>query len=748
MASLQREDSTSSRHSGFKQFIPPSAYAATTSSTASSPGQLPQDGLMGVKPRMSAHLSSALARGLNNVNGMLEGTTPVRLPHSASTVASAVWNKLPPAVQQLKNEIAWEWDLDDGSNSHRTVQATPERALSASPPQGARSLSTSAVELQPERSRDAQRPTSSASHASSSALSTRGSPATSGAATPGLAEPWQAMHPTSLRLADQLRLEYTNKQLNLRGPASSIPTTPPVPKGKQPYRPGYQPKNGVWRDRTDDFMDLRSRRSARGTGDANIMLHEERLLRRLEKLVDLHFPAPETDGSIAGDSKTTSENEKTPTEKSDPVAAIKASLSLKPGDMFGKVMRGIGRSGSSKTLSSSALRAADQAIVKWQNDSEVTNCPICGAPFNVVTRKHHCRLCGRVVCFLPPNANEAGTSATVKKTAADSGDETPQAIVPTRTARCSTFILYERYLATGSSQSLIGSPSSPSGFNNLLSTGSVREVDLGDYPPLQALASLTVQERDVIEAELDSKRAREVKAGVRVCRECLNTVMKRQKKSQPKRLEPWLKLYNALTELQQDIEVSLTLLTELRSVPEPTVDTVKQFNSSRKTLLKSLTSYDLLAKRIRDATAGSPLSPPLRSVNDAMAAAPSNAQPSSSQDRLQKAIYNKAMLFLGEKMALIKSMGGLSVKVQAPAAQGSALSQEENAKRQLQAKLEKEKDDKEQEERMARLAVLYEQEALVAGYLDDASARRQFEDAAALKSSLDDLRAEIQNLLR
>jgi hypothetical protein len=34
---------------------------------------------------------------------------------------------------------------------------------------------------------------------------------------------------------------------------------------------------------------------------------------------------------------------------------------------------------------------------------------------------------------------------------------------------------------------------------------------------------------------------------------------------------------------------------------------------------------------------------------------------------------------------------------------------------------------------------LVRQEALVAGYLDDANARRQFEDASALKASLDDL---------
>lgn len=369
MASLQRENSTSSRNSGFKQFIPPSAYAAAvTSSTASSPGQLPQDTVAGLKPRMSAHLSSALARGLNNVNGMLEGTTPVRLPQSASTVASAVWNKLPPAVQQLKNEIAWDWDIEDGSNNQHAMPAPADRGLSKSPPQGIRSLSTSAVDMQTDRSKDLQRPTSSASHASSSAISLRSSPTASGAPTPGLAEPWQVAHPNTLKLADQLRLDYTNKQLSTKGMAS--PTTPPIQRGKQPYRSGYQPRNGVWRDRTDDFMDLRSRRSVRGVGDSNAMLHEERLLRRLEKLVELHFPLPQLEVSETGDTSAKLEevNDKTGMGKPAPIAAIKTSMSLKPGDVFGRVMRGIGRSSSTKALSGSALRGEKQCVPPMHND--------------------------------------------------------------------------------------------------------------------------------------------------------------------------------------------------------------------------------------------------------------------------------------------------------------------------------------------------------------------------------------------
>ena len=37
-------------------------------------------------------------------------------------------------------------------------------------------------------------------------------------------------------------------------------------------------------------------------------------------------------------------------------------------------------------------------LPRWQPDTEVSECPICGKPFAFWFRKHHCRKCGRVVC--------------------------------------------------------------------------------------------------------------------------------------------------------------------------------------------------------------------------------------------------------------------------------------------------------------------------------------------------------------
>lgn len=37
-------------------------------------------------------------------------------------------------------------------------------------------------------------------------------------------------------------------------------------------------------------------------------------------------------------------------------------------------------------------------MVSWIDDKDVPLCPNCGKTFNILFRKHHCRLCGAVMC--------------------------------------------------------------------------------------------------------------------------------------------------------------------------------------------------------------------------------------------------------------------------------------------------------------------------------------------------------------
>lgn len=53
--------------------------------------------------------------------------------------------------------------------------------------------------------------------------------------------------------------------------------------------------------------------------------------------------------------------------------------------------------------------AHEQEIVPWLDDKDVSLCPGCARPFSLLKRKHHCRLCGSVMCknctFLLPLEN-------------------------------------------------------------------------------------------------------------------------------------------------------------------------------------------------------------------------------------------------------------------------------------------------------------------------------------------------------
>lgn len=43
-------------------------------------------------------------------------------------------------------------------------------------------------------------------------------------------------------------------------------------------------------------------------------------------------------------------------------------------------------------------KTLERSLVPWIADSEVKFCPICKKPFNVTRRRHHCRLCGGIMC--------------------------------------------------------------------------------------------------------------------------------------------------------------------------------------------------------------------------------------------------------------------------------------------------------------------------------------------------------------
>ncbi|NXS97640.1 RBNS5 protein, partial [Jacana jacana] len=50
------------------------------------------------------------------------------------------------------------------------------------------------------------------------------------------------------------------------------------------------------------------------------------------------------------------------------------------------------------TTDSAKIRAIEKSVVPWVSDQDVPFCPDCGTKFSIRNRRHHCRLCGSIMC--------------------------------------------------------------------------------------------------------------------------------------------------------------------------------------------------------------------------------------------------------------------------------------------------------------------------------------------------------------
>ncbi|KAK1981506.1 FYVE zinc finger protein [Colletotrichum cereale] len=134
-------------------------------------------------------------------------------------------------------------------------------------------------------------------------------------------------------------------------------------------RDGYNDHNGVLIDHTSAFAEIRRKRIERQN------LEVARLEKRLTKLTQLLANAPEDVTANGG------------------------------GNLLAPMATLTGQKSQRKLL--------EQSVVTWEDDASVTQCPFCQQEFGSWTfRRHHCRICGRVVCADPLTgcSNEVGLS--------------------------------------------------------------------------------------------------------------------------------------------------------------------------------------------------------------------------------------------------------------------------------------------------------------------------------------------------
>ncbi|PNS21023.1 Vacuolar segregation protein pep7 [Sphaceloma murrayae] len=138
-------------------------------------------------------------------------------------------------------------------------------------------------------------------------------------------------------------------------------------------RDGYNDHNGLERNYMKDFMDVRRR-----TVDKQY-LEISRLEKRLTRLTQLlaNPPPPESEPGATGFLRSFAGNR-------------------------------------------NHLRSLEQSVVTWEDDAKVAQCPFCQQPFSQYSfRRHHCRICGRVVCGDP----DTGCSTEIALNVAKDSDQ-------------------------------------------------------------------------------------------------------------------------------------------------------------------------------------------------------------------------------------------------------------------------------------------------------------------------------------
>ncbi|KAG2229670.1 hypothetical protein INT48_008902 [Thamnidium elegans] len=152
-------------------------------------------------------------------------------------------------------------------------------------------------------------------------------------------------------------------------------------------REGYMDHEGATRSKTVIFLKQRAKTIDR------VYLESNRLEKRLEKLAKIHQCA---DGGHGHDAGMLS-----PSSASLSSFSLDRADSISSRDSLGSMLspKSSFVSNSNSILSMKLkYRDGEQSVTKWEDDKSVKTCPFCENSFTLINRKHHCRLCGRVVC--------------------------------------------------------------------------------------------------------------------------------------------------------------------------------------------------------------------------------------------------------------------------------------------------------------------------------------------------------------
>ncbi|BEJ03441.1 hypothetical protein CcaverHIS641_0106160 [Cutaneotrichosporon cavernicola] len=488
-------------------------------------------------------------------------------------------------------------------------------------------------------------------------------------------------------------------------PAPSAASTSSRRARGTPYKIGFQP-SGVRRDRSIDFV------AARKANASERDKEEGRLNRRWAKLVDLHFN-PSTQTSPMARSGSSSFSLSSIVNARPQVNMDDVVDSLKPR----QVWKGL-KAAAGPGPEEARKRAEEQRIVKWEPDSEVRKCRICAAAFSLSTRKHHCRLCGRIVCSLAPTP--PALLAVQMQLFADGGELPPG----TRRHKCSLLLVAD--WRTGRGEEV------DEGFVGWMSLDQEKEP-VAIRPSrhhrhrsgsiLSDTSSTTTNDEPQRTIPLPQQPQEVQVKGVRVCRECWATVSRKQKIVDRTSITPFARLYAALRSLQAEVTGLLPSfeagVADLQRASEDTDPSTTLLNT-HKNLLALLGQYDTLAKRV--------------------SAAP--CEPGGSQAAVQRALARSAAEFLARAAVTAQELPRLQRRAAAAKARTMVV-----VEQRLPDVLRAEGIAEDAAEDVARaLQPLLEQQAQLESFIAEANAQRKYDDSRSLAVALGEIENEIARL--
>ncbi|KZL77752.1 FYVE zinc finger [Colletotrichum tofieldiae] len=418
-------------------------------------------------------------------------------------------------------------------------------------------------------------------------------------------------------------------------------------------RDGYNDHNGVLIDHTSAFAEMRRKRVERQN------LEVARLEKRLTKLTQLLANAPE-------------------------------DVTTNGGNLLSPVATLTGQKSQRKLL--------EQSVVTWEDDASVAQCPFCQQEFGSWTfRRHHCRICGRVVCADPLTgcSSEVGLSIASRESHPSGPSRAPRLTV---------------------------SATSPA----------------TEKPPTTAQPG-------------------QLSIDVRMCRDCNHTIFsKRDFAATLVHKPPDQRAYETLRQFERGIRQLMPIFQRTLLVlqpegddgsdvsrPPPTHAQIQEASKIRKRLTDAFTKYDTAARRLRDMKTTSKTQ--LRLQQAVYAAASSFLHTHMLTLKSVPQILRSRSSQTSRLRALQSgSVNGSSSSLHLSPLRNQELAESETASQASETSTAVSALETEEKEARERLVVLEEQRFMVQQMVDNARDARRFEEVSALTRNVEELDREIE----